>query len=170
MEKLFSVIVFLGLAFLFLKMSNSGIHNVKVANENKEIREISLKRLALDESLEVEKWVKIQGNPITNVSTKKEYIILADLHNKIGLFVKVANANINHEKSDTLTIKGMAKEVEQAPIQFKNELIQDLKIANVVIEENNTPPGWWGSWGKTIFNFFLLLGTLGSAAGTVKSS
>lgn len=170
MEKFFSVIICLGLALLFLKMSNTGASNIKVIKENEHIREISLKQLALHESLEVKKWVKIQGKPIINLSSKKDYIILADFDNGLGIFVKRANSKINLEQSNIVTIKGLAKEVEKAPIDVKNEELQKIKVANVVIDENSSPPGWWGSWGKAIIGLFLFLITLGTAFGCARNS
>lgn len=139
----------------------AGCRNYKIGEENKQAQKVDLKEVVTAPP-ENPKWVEVKGVPITGsevTEDKAVYVILMDAESKMATFVRLASGStLAGQSGQELTIRGMAEQFEKAASMPKNNVPPDVKVGNLVIAENDTPPGWWSSWGLMILGFIIIGG------------
>ena len=144
-----------------------GYENLTIANNNQQVHPTTLTELATRPP-EKASWVKINGLPIAGSYIKKgdnEYVLFLDSESKLATFVKLAkNSSLTNQVQDSVTLLGMAKPFAEATTLVKNNIPQDVRVANLVIAENETPPDWWTTWGLMIVGFAIFGGAFGDEA------
>jgi len=135
-----------------------GCQYYKTAEENKEINKISLKELVTSPP-EKTKWVELRGTPLKDsnvIEGKVEYLLFMDTETNIAIFVSIDNnSSLKKKYGQKVLLKGMAYPFDKpASFSIKN-VPAGMRISNLVVKENDTPPGWFLSWGLMILGLMI---------------
>ncbi|MCP4662968.1 MAG: hypothetical protein GY856_46855 [bacterium] len=144
----------------------AGCQNHKIAAANEEIHQIALKEVVTTPP-EIPQWVEIEGIPIAgSLVTEKSsrYLLLMDPEGEMAAFVKLEDDSPLPVVRGETIVRGMASPSEAAAGWPRKELPPEVKVANLVIVENKTPPGWWATVGLLILGFFIIGGPAGHQA------
>jgi hypothetical protein len=143
----------------------SGCDNIKLRDANSEIHKVALKDIVTSPP-EKGLWAEVSGALVDQsyvMEDKAGYVLLSDPESKMAIFVKVVeNSTLLSKSNEKRVVRGMIKTFEGAAKLPKKNVPADLKVANLVLEEDETPPSWLASWGLLILGFIIIGGPSGS--------
>ncbi len=145
------------IAFAFFR---SGCINYNIRSANKQVTKISAKEL-LAKPPERTLWVEIEGHAVTQSrleQDKEQLVVFADTEGSSAVVVKTAKGSTLTAHDKPRTLRGMTVPKDKSskpPPQFN--VPAECRVANLVIDENATPPGWFGTWGLMIIGAFAFM-------------
>lgn len=146
--------IWIGFALIY-----GGCHNFNVVQDNKEVSRISIKEL-VSAPPEKEKWVEVKGVGIKGSLINEgntRYLLIMDPETKMAVFVASGeDSSLGLRYGKELTVNGMAKPFDKPASFSRKKIPADVKVANLVIRENATPPGWFLSWGLVVIGLMIL--------------
>ncbi len=138
-----------------------GCQNARIKYDNKEIRRVALEELVRNPP-EKARWVEVAGTLLADsavVDGATSYVILMDSNSRMAAFVRVAkDVRLVDDAGAIVTVRGMARPVEHDKPLSANNVPQGVMLGNLVIEQNEIPPGWWSSEFLILVGFILFGG------------
>jgi hypothetical protein len=134
-----------------------GCHNDQIAKNNQQPMPISAQSLAFSPP-EASKWITSRGYPIEYFEYQKEqYMVFKQEGSQFGFYVRLEkDSKLIGHKNESITFQGMT-ELQTNPLP-KPKVPEGVRIASLVVIENESPPGWWATTGLMLIGFILLGG------------
>lgn len=155
-KSFFSLVVFVGIGLVLITF---GWQNYKIMVDNPQIRIMPMKEL-VTASLESPIWVEIKGIPKAGslvTKNKLRYLLFVDYESKWAISVKLSKNSSLNQRTEEITVVGMVSPLELSTSIPTYKSLSDIKIANLVLEENMSPPGKWLSYGLIILGFLFVM-------------
>ena len=155
-KKFSSFVVLIGIGLVLM---TAGWQNYKIMKGNPKFRIMPMKDL-VTAPLESPIWVEIKGIPKAgSLVTKKKsrYLLFIDDESKWAISVKLSKKSSLNQQTKKIKVVGMVSPLELSISIPTYKSLPDIKIANLVLEENMSPPGKWSSYGLIILGFLFVM-------------
>ncbi|HEX6185861.1 MAG TPA: hypothetical protein VFZ44_18380 [Pyrinomonadaceae bacterium] len=146
-----------------------GLVNVRTRWANNEMQRAALGEL-VTKPAEAGLWVEVMGVPVEGSLTiwyGVPVTLLQDPESKVAVYVLLnENSPLLSARGEKLAVRGMLASFGEGGLTPPDiKLPPDVKVANYVLSEDDTPPGWLTSWGLGLLGGFILAFPLGVRYG-----
>ena len=138
-----------------LAMTTKGCGNNNIKKNNTEIRTMSITELVAA-SPKKPLWIKTKGTPKVVIKDNSSYLLLLELDGKTAIFLKTSDNSPLQQQSGEITVMGMVGPRDATKPIAIHESLPDVKISTLVLDENESPPGFWSTYGLMFLGFFLI--------------
>ena len=141
-----------------------GYDNIKSRSANKEIHRVSLAELPKLVNLPADppRWVEVSGVPVEGshgTLYTVGFVLLHDPESKVAIHVMLnEDSPLLAGGGERRVVRGMVTAVGEGTISLPtHNAPPDVKVANLLLSEDDTPPGLLSSWGFVVLGVFLSL-------------
>ncbi len=137
----------------------AGCNNFNISKDNKEIHKLTLQEITTSPP-EKSKWIEVTGHLLEGsffTEGNSEYAIIVDNDANLATYVKISeNSSLKNHSGEVVTISGMATPYDKVDAFPKKSIGNDMRIGNLLIAENQKPPGWFVVWGLMIIGLMIM--------------
>jgi hypothetical protein len=138
-----------------------GYDNIKTRSANKEIHRTSLAEL-VNLPVEPPRWVEVSGVPVEGshgTLYTVGFVLLLDPESKVAVHVMLNKASpLLAGGGERRVVRGMVTAVSEGTVSLPTlNAPPDVKVANLLLAEDDAPPGLLTSWGFVVLGVLLSL-------------